>query len=174
MATSRFERLKALLGDDQLPPPFERLSLAEGDPINPSSERRWVFYSDASVLQGGESPHELLESTSEGAFEPHYESQDLPHSSGVQETATYVGRHLWTHDPTKTTRASIGRHSIDVVSGEFNLDARCGQLSAIGELFSPIIVISKLPYKFVDKNVSQLIASAFFDEGKFWMRGWEL
>lgn len=40
--------------------------------------------------------------------------------------------------------------------------------------FVPIVALSKFPYKFCDKASSQAIASAFFDQGKFWAREWDL
>jgi hypothetical protein len=49
-----------------------------------------------------------------------------------------------------------------------------GDLAAVHHQFTPIQALAKYPYKFCDKNHSQDIASAFFDEGKFWKREWDL
>ncbi|OCL09401.1 hypothetical protein AOQ84DRAFT_375871, partial [Glonium stellatum] len=49
-----------------------------------------------------------------------------------------------------------------------------GALASPDQTFSPIISISKYPYKFVNQRDSQRIASKFFDAGKFWMREWDL
>ncbi|CBX96780.1 hypothetical protein LEMA_P099110.1 [Plenodomus lingam JN3] len=40
--------------------------------------------------------------------------------------------------------------------------------------FTPIQALAKYPYKFCSRDTSQGIASAFFDQGKFWEREWEL
>jgi hypothetical protein len=40
--------------------------------------------------------------------------------------------------------------------------------------FTPILALSKYPYKFCNKSHLQDIASAFFDAGKFWDREWDL
>ncbi|KAF7586936.1 hypothetical protein BBP40_008010 [Aspergillus hancockii] len=40
--------------------------------------------------------------------------------------------------------------------------------------FSPLIAISRFPYKYVKGELSQKIASQFFDGGKFWDRCWDL
>lgn len=40
--------------------------------------------------------------------------------------------------------------------------------------FTPIVALSKYPYKFCNKDCMQEIASAFFDQGKFWAREWDL
>ena len=49
-----------------------------------------------------------------------------------------------------------------------------GALASPDQTFSPILPISKYPYKFVNQRDSQRIASKFFDAGKFWMREWDL
>lgn len=40
--------------------------------------------------------------------------------------------------------------------------------------FCPAISLSRFPYKFIRDNISQSVASEFFDEGKFWERSWDL
>ncbi|KAL5453636.1 hypothetical protein PMIN06_005398 [Paraphaeosphaeria minitans] len=48
------------------------------------------------------------------------------------------------------------------------------ELVASYEKFTPIVGLSKYPYKFCNKDCMQAIASAFFDQGKFWAREWDL
>jgi hypothetical protein len=40
--------------------------------------------------------------------------------------------------------------------------------------FCPLMAMSRYPYKFVRKELSQTVASRFFDRGKFWQRVWDL
>ncbi|RHZ66857.1 uncharacterized protein CDV56_101898 [Aspergillus thermomutatus] len=40
--------------------------------------------------------------------------------------------------------------------------------------FCPLIAMSRYPYKFVPKELSQTVASRFFDGGKFWQRVWDI
>ncbi|KAF7182292.1 hypothetical protein CNMCM7691_001772 [Aspergillus felis] len=40
--------------------------------------------------------------------------------------------------------------------------------------FCPLMAMSRYPYKFVRKELSQTVASRFFDGGKFWQRVWDL
>jgi hypothetical protein len=47
-------------------------------------------------------------------------------------------------------------------------------LAAPHEKFTPILALSKYPYRFCNKDCMQDIASAFFDQGKFWAREWDL
>lgn len=49
-----------------------------------------------------------------------------------------------------------------------------GDLGSATEHYSPIVALSRYPYKWCNKTHSQDIASAFFDEGKFWAREWDL
>ena len=48
------------------------------------------------------------------------------------------------------------------------------QVTKHGEGFCPILPIAKYPYKYVPKAHSQAVASAFFDNGQFWQRDWDL
>ncbi|KAH6642476.1 hypothetical protein C7974DRAFT_409031 [Boeremia exigua] len=49
-----------------------------------------------------------------------------------------------------------------------------GDLGSATQHYSPIVALSKYPYKWCNKLHSQDIASAFFDQGKFWAREWDL
>ncbi|KAF2443453.1 hypothetical protein P171DRAFT_362217 [Karstenula rhodostoma CBS 690.94] len=48
------------------------------------------------------------------------------------------------------------------------------ELAASHEKFTPIVGLSKYPYKFCNKDCMQAIATAFFDRGQFWAREWDL
>ncbi|KAF3045387.1 hypothetical protein E8E11_005590 [Didymella keratinophila] len=49
-----------------------------------------------------------------------------------------------------------------------------GDLGSATQHYSPVLALSRYPYKWCDKTHSQDIASAFFDQGKFWAREWDL
>ncbi|KAJ4348695.1 uncharacterized protein N0V89_010073 [Didymosphaeria variabile] len=51
---------------------------------------------------------------------------------------------------------------------------RSEQAAPHEKYFTPIVALSKYPYKFCNKDCMQGIASAFFDQGKFWAREWDL
>ncbi|KAA8646301.1 hypothetical protein EYZ11_004422 [Aspergillus tanneri] len=40
--------------------------------------------------------------------------------------------------------------------------------------FCPVVAVSRFPYKFVKDQLSQTVASQFFDRGQFWSRSWDL
>ncbi|OAG14201.1 hypothetical protein CC77DRAFT_1035830 [Alternaria alternata] len=49
-----------------------------------------------------------------------------------------------------------------------------GDLASPRHHFTPIQALAKYPYKYCNKIHMQDIASAFFDQGKFWQREWDL
>lgn len=49
-----------------------------------------------------------------------------------------------------------------------------GDLGSATQHYSPIVALSRYPYKWYNKTHSQDIASAFFDLDKFWAREWDL
>lgn len=53
-------------------------------------------------------------------------------------------------------------------------DLNRGDPAAAQHHFTPILALSKYPYKYCNKSHSQDISSAFFDQGKFWNREWDL
>ncbi|KAI4645459.1 uncharacterized protein J4E78_009369 [Alternaria triticimaculans] len=53
-------------------------------------------------------------------------------------------------------------------------DLQRGDIASPRHHFTPIQALSKYPYKYCDKSHMQDIASAFFDQGKFWQREWDL
>jgi hypothetical protein len=55
-----------------------------------------------------------------------------------------------------------------------NTGLQRGDLAAADSHFTSIHALSKYPYRFCSKSDSQSIATAFFDEGKFWAREWDL
>ena len=53
-------------------------------------------------------------------------------------------------------------------------DLHRGDLGSATKHYCPIVALSKYPYKWCDRTHSQDIATAFFDQGKFWEREWDL
>lgn len=53
-------------------------------------------------------------------------------------------------------------------------DLKTSELAAVHEKFTPIVGLSKYPYKFCSKDCMQDIALAFFDREQFWAREWDL
>jgi hypothetical protein len=53
-------------------------------------------------------------------------------------------------------------------------DLNRGDLGSATKHYCPIVALSRYPYRWCDKADSQDIASAFFDQGKFWEREWDL
>lgn len=55
-----------------------------------------------------------------------------------------------------------------------NPKTRLGQLASREDEFSPLHVVSKYPYRYLNKAGSEVVSKAFFDSGQFRARGWSL
>ena len=70
------------------------------------------------------------------------------------------------------------RQSLDAVGADGTQGAAAGpvrgSLADVKTNFVPIMPLSKYPYKFAYNTDGDKIAKRFFDQGKFWMRTWEL
>ncbi|KAI9708315.1 MAG: hypothetical protein M1820_004019 [Bogoriella megaspora] len=198
MASKKFERLQALLGDDQLPGPMGALSLSEGTRSEFNPPQDGVFRPEFSSLAGYSGKVEDLEiivsdSEDDELYDPQYQPPDLAQLEKNKRKKQNQARksrkpaavvpgvdtpgHQWTHDPTRITKISNSKSKSKSGSAayqHFDLDPRRGVLSTPGDWFCPIVALSKYPYTFVNESASQPIASAFFDNGKFWLREWEL
>lgn len=49
-----------------------------------------------------------------------------------------------------------------------------GELASARHHFTPIQALAKYPYTYCNKSHMQTVASAFFDQGKFWNRVWDM
>jgi len=76
-------------------------------------------------------------------------------------------------DSMRVSNASVQAPRTDA-AGLPATDLQRGDLASPRHHFTPIQALSKFPYKYCDKSHMQNIASAFFDQGKFWQREWDL
>ena len=56
----------------------------------------------------------------------------------------------------------------------YNPYTKLGQPADPNQSFSPIVAVSRYPYKFVPKHLSEKIAEKFFVDSKFWYREWDV
>jgi hypothetical protein len=75
-----------------------------------------------------------------------------------------------------TAHNSIIKHDSHVSAAAHRpFDGRKGEASALGVSFVPFLALTKYCYKYVPKDLSQIIASAFFDSNKIYNnREWDL
>ncbi|KAF2816727.1 uncharacterized protein BDZ99DRAFT_564583, partial [Mytilinidion resinicola] len=91
-------------------------------------------------------------------------AQALPDTDQPNPAGTLVAKdNTKTEGTPKEPRTSLPRCTLD-----------SGALASPSQAYSPILAVSKYPYLFVEKRETQRVASAIFDEGKFWERGWDL
>ncbi|USP80751.1 hypothetical protein yc1106_08025 [Curvularia clavata] len=121
---------------------------------------------------------------------PAYEQHVLEEKTAVQKTASHATatspvensdrRSLWVKDTPSSFNPSLDSLRISSPSPVSDApeppvtDLQCGHLSAPHHHFTPIQALAKYPYVYCNKSHMQDIASAFFDQGKFWERVWDL
>ena len=49
-----------------------------------------------------------------------------------------------------------------------------GELAPLGVKFCPVLAVSRYPYRHVGKDLSEIVASSYFNAGKFWERTWDM
>ena len=121
---------------------------------------------------------------------PVYEQHAPEEKTAVQKTASPATatlpvensdrRSLWVKDTPSSFNPSFDSLRISSPSPVSDApeppvtDLQRGDLSAPHHHFTPIQALAKYPYVYCNKSHMQDIASAFFDQGKFWERVWDL
>ncbi|RHZ57551.1 hypothetical protein CDV55_101078 [Aspergillus turcosus] len=147
----RRERLKLLFSEDESLLRFNtRLNALSSVPGSKAVEE-----ASLTVVTQEEVQSEKDDSVSESKTNPDETAEGLDRST-VQETDE---RNASTQTP-ETKVFSI--HALEEPS-----TPRDG-------FFCPLMAMSRYPYKFVPKELSQTVASQFFDGGKFWQRVWDI
>ncbi|KAM0720099.1 hypothetical protein Q7P37_004235 [Cladosporium fusiforme] len=75
------------------------------------------------------------------------------------------------HNQQSTQPPAVKEYSTEQ---DFTLDPHKGEPSARGMSFCSFLALSKFPYKYVDPEFLQQIATAFFDQNKFYNRDWDI
>lgn len=147
---NRVSRLNLLFGEDK-----ELLSVNTGlHSVNLSPEPEEVEDKQTTLVSVSEMAAETA------SFHPKQASDEQSHL--VKDTGHPV-------DSGSTGKDAI--HPIEAVNTVKNGSQTDVKLASS---FCPIIAVSRYPYKHIKGELSQKIASSFFDEGKFWNRKWDL
>lgn len=80
----------------------------------------------------------------------------------------------WNAQPLKSKEAQPITSKVTHASPQSNSLQHQGTPAPHGLRFSPLIAVTKFPYKFVQKQWMQPIATLLFDQGKIWEREWDL
>jgi hypothetical protein len=110
-------------------------------------------------------PHDLKASTSD--------PEPAPPLLSHQGLSTIAAPHPDSESARKNT-VSVDKIPERPVARSSQSTLGCGDLASPDQAYSPVLAISKFPYHFVEKRDSQNVASAIFDNNKFWELGWDL
>ena len=151
-ASSRLDRLVKVLGAENLPPKLSK----PGD----NTEQ-----SDETAKQDG--------ANTDDSFSELQSVDDFLKENKSTENwwdATPKIPQIATKAPTRPVT------SFFTSNGETHLefDPRKGEPAPLGVSFSPFGAVTKFCYKFVKKDHQQLLATAFFAEGKIYDREWDM
>jgi hypothetical protein len=183
MASSRLARFKAAIKEDleQLPD-----NLKVTDPSTPPAE------ASADCTPNGH--HNYLPTTSEMQAAAKIEHGQLTPATTAFDKLTIIDNTYLDSDDDSEAGCRLEIEEVtdneqdlknENISSENDRPAiaqhnnlrpkmRLAQVTTHGEYFCPILPVAKYPYNYVPKAESQAVASAFFDQGQFWKREWDL
>jgi hypothetical protein len=181
MAPSRLERFKAAVKDDldklpdkpkvalPDPPPLESRgnNTTEGSkrPTGPDTKSPPVAQEDFAVRSNNEQitpPNTALERLT------------IIDDGALNSDDSEAGCQIEIEPVTEDEERGHGEAKSAKPASELGPRLRRGQVTIHGEAFCPILPVAKYPYKYVPRAESQAVASAFFDNGQFWQREWDL
>lgn len=147
----RRERLKLLFSEDESLLRFNtRLNALSSVPGSKAVEE-----ASLTVVKQEEVQSEKDDSVSESKTNPDETAKGLDKST-VQETDEC-------NASTQTPETKVS-----------SIHAQEEPSTSLDGFFCPLMAMSRYPYKFVPKELSQTVASQFFDGGKFWQRVWDM
>lgn len=122
-----------------------------------------------------ESHQSTAQSDSEEGFDEYLKYFAEVHKKNARKQAT----ESQSKTKTKTKKSSGGgpKDTGEEIIPEASWSAVASGIETGGPLptfFCPAIAISRFPYKYVPRGLSDPIAKQFFDGGKFWKGSWEL
>ena len=177
MAASKAEKLKLLFKDDlvegQLPKPPVAVE-ETGEETTPPCEATAPTDSTSThttqeILTSYPRNGEDIEPVGYGSNDENVPAAGSITASGKRkgkkkgkQGLTTTAAHTVVIRPTKTTDSTLG-------SG-----LQLGELAPSGEKFCPILAVSRFPYRHVGKDLSEIVASSYFNAGKFWERTWDM
>ncbi|KZF24156.1 hypothetical protein L228DRAFT_90810 [Xylona heveae TC161] len=178
MALTKLDRLKMLMGEDDLPigndPVLEEGIVEEeitSTAVGTAQEGTNLVFqpTDYDMFHGEEYRDDNIvpayDSSDEGPRTVH--RQRRPKSPNHKHNQLHKER-----DVTRLVSPNAGADA--TTSGFIELDSRIGQLALPEQVFCPIQAVAKYPYRYVNKEAEEAIARKFFAGGKFYERNWDV
>ncbi|RMZ67255.1 qde-2-interacting [Pyrenophora seminiperda CCB06] len=164
ISSARADRLRKLIEQD----------LCVFPDLEPSSD------TDPNTASDDDSGGVLLEpTTSRLPASEQTASKEADSSTKAPPAENIDRRFVWVNDAESHLNQSLNsmRPTTAPPPGTIKLpavDFQRGDLAFAHNHYTPIQALAKYPYKYCNKSHMQDIAAAFFDQGKFWDREWDL
>ncbi|GAB7339866.1 hypothetical protein MBLNU457_6399t1 [Dothideomycetes sp. NU457] len=171
--TTPFERYKILMGGEQnLPKQYPVSSSANKPAASSAGERGSITPTNDEYLQ-----FHSLQSVPSGWESSGWETPTVSSADWETQERERLAREVKALSQKRSSSPKMKPKPLDPSSDSLQTDKRLGEVSPLALRFCPILALAKFPYRYLPKsawNSQQLIASKFFDEGKFWQRDWNL
>lgn len=139
--------------------------------------------SSVPIVDGGDTPEGAVheppidassQQTTTGPPQLQAESTIQELSTNRWNTRTKVGRDTGCSHDSASIPTSVATTSLTLSAPLPATKLNRGDLAQAQQYFTPIQALAKYPYRFCNRSHQQDVASAFFDQGKFWAREWDL
>ncbi|KAH9882773.1 hypothetical protein J1614_000139 [Plenodomus biglobosus] len=167
-SSTRLERLRKLVQED--------VKALPGPPVPFAAPASYLEHG-AVVLEPELSLAPLLPVPSKPVIADHTDRPIKPAVKSITSDENTDRRFVWIKDAESAYHPKTASMPPASLAQRIKLpvtDLQRGDLTSPRYHFTPIQALAKYPYKFCNRDLSQEVASAFFDQGKFWKREWEL
>ncbi|KAI9839010.1 MAG: hypothetical protein M1837_002297 [Sclerophora amabilis] len=173
------DKLKLLMGNDELPiwpkpnEPAAALDLEQAASRSNSLPSMPLPESDTS--KDAEHHKEDIEPVFEVLSGNETGSRNMETQEGVKTSASLASNQSipLSRDACTPTVFS-GETAEERMADTFSPFRQRGQLTSPGQSFCPILAVAKYPYRHINKEGQDEVAQAFFVEGRFWERDWDI
>jgi len=177
MATSKAEKLRLLFKDDLAEGQLPKLSVAveeTQEETTPPFEA--TALTDNTITHTNQELPTSYPSYGEDIEPVGYDSDDenVPAAGSITASGKRKGKKKGKQGPTTTAAHPAAIRTTETSDSSLGPGLQLGELALPGEKFCPVLAVSRYPYRHVGKELSEIVASSYFNAGKFWERTWDM
>lgn len=178
MAVSKAEKLELLFKDDLIEGQLPKLPVALEETQQETSPH---FTATAPVNSttshtSEENPTSSIPSYGEDIEPVGYNSDDenVPVEGSTTASGKRKVKKKAKQGSTTTASYTTFIKSLETIDSTPETGLQLGELTPPGGKFCPIMAVNKYPYRHVGQDLSEIVASSYFNAGKFWERTWDM